>query len=59
MSRPRTVIELVPPERPVTRAPAALSVFRPGPSAFGFIEGSRYLQNRDWINGKKHLLRIG
>ena len=58
-TRSRTVIELVPPQRPVTRVPAALCVFRPGPSAFGFIEGSRDLRNRVWINGKKHVLRIG
>ena len=57
-TRSRTVIELVPPERPITRVPAALSVFRLGPSGLGFIEGSRDLRNRVWISGKKHVLRF-
>ena len=57
-TRSRTVIELVPPERPITRAPAALSAFRLGLSGLGFIEGSRDLRNRVWIRGKKHVLGL-
>lgn len=57
-TRSRTVVELVPPERPMTRDPAALSAFRLGPSGSGLIEGSRDLRNRVWISGKKHVLKF-
>ena len=45
-TRSKTVVELVPPEKAITRDPTALSAFRLGPSGLGLIEGSRDLRNR-------------
>lgn len=53
-TRSINAVEHVPPEKPTTSVPAALSALRRGPSGAGFIQGSRDFLNRVWTKDAKH-----